>query len=173
MISRDFSFPDLCTAHGRLGQLGTNTFSKRGDMFHRNVLLRTGSIYLSVVVLQGRRRVLARQLQGTRRLSTVCTGHLRAKSTGMVRAGGVGLRLLGIGARTSLGRATLHGGVRRLATLGKGVPIIFRSTSCPTIVFPSGCRRLGARILTSSCALRTLGDRDTTTHGRVTVGGSR
>lgn len=110
-------------------------------------------------------------MHGTRRLSTVCGGHLRANSTGVVRAGGVGLRLLGIGARTSLGRATLHGGLRRLGALGKGVPMMFRKGACPTIVFPSSCRVLGTRMLTTSPALRALTDRDTTTHGRVNIGG--
>lgn len=172
ITSRSFSFPSLCVRQGGLSGRGNRGCSQRNRRIHRRVLLRTGRTYLSLVFL-GRRGGLLSVHQGdTRRLTTLCRRHLRRNSTGVLRAGGVRLRLLGIHGRMHVGRTTHIGGRQRLRVLGKKVTVRLASATCRIIRLPLSFTSLHRRVLRGSQHLLSLRDTGTMSSERVDIGGA-
>lgn len=171
IIARKFSFPALCTAHGHSKGLRGSILSHRRRTVHHSVLLRTGGLYLSLVHLGRRRTLLVRQRGGTSTLLRLFRGHLGRNSTGTLRIGGVGVRHVGIRARITRGRTTRHATLRRLLTVGNGLPLRFTRSHCPTIRTVHSCRALCGRMVVRSTSLRTTSTTSHTTTRRMDIGG--
>lgn len=169
ITSRNFSFPARCVTHGQRTALRGRTISGRRRTTHQSVLLGTGGLYLSLVLLGRRGALVSVHVGGTSRLRTLCRGHLAANSTGVLRIGGVGVRHVGIRARITRGDTTRHATLRSLLTVGNGVPLRFTRAACPTVRRVGSCGIVESRIVTSSLSLRTTTTVTHTTRGRISM----